>query len=222
MTYLLESTSVDKALDLIEFSFSYICKIIGDFSFHDRKNRGMKVPAGHAIDELNERFRRAGVGYQFEDGKLFRVTLELLHSEVVRSALRYLHQKGFEGPREEFLKAHGHYRAGETKAAITDANNAFESTLKAILDQRSWQYPKGARASELLKMVSSQGFLPGYLDKSFDQLAATLKSGLPKVRGEEGAHGQGASPRETPTTWPRMRSIWRPPRFCFLSKRTGR
>ena len=71
VTYLLESPSVDKALDLIKFSFSYICKIMGDFSFHDRQNRGMKVSAGHAIDELNERFRRAGVGYQFEDGKLF-------------------------------------------------------------------------------------------------------------------------------------------------------
>ena len=41
-------------------------------------------------------------------------------------------------------------------------------------------------------------FLPSYLDNSFDQLAATLKSGLPKVRGEESAHGQGATPRETP------------------------
>ena len=198
VTYLLESHSVDAALDLIEFSFFYIDKVERDFSSHDRQSRGMKVPAGDAIDELNERFRRAGVGYQFEDGRIFRVDSEWVHSEVVRPALRYLHQKGFEGPREEFLKAHGHYRAGETKAAITNANNAFESTLKAILDQRGWPYSKGARASDLLKVVSTQGLLPGYLDNSFGQLAATLKSGLPKVRGEEGAHGQGASPRETP------------------------
>ena len=96
------------------------------------------------------------------------------------------------------MKAHGHYRAGETKDAITDANNAFESTLKAICDQRGWQYSNGARASDLLKVVRENGLLPSYLDNSFDQLAATLKSGLPKVRGEEGAHGQGAIPRETP------------------------
>ena len=36
----------------------------------------------------------------------------------------------------EFLKAHAHYRSGEMKDAITDANNAFESTLKTICDQR--------------------------------------------------------------------------------------
>ena len=47
-------------------------------------------------------------------------------------------------------------------------------------------------------MVLELGLLPDYLDNSFDQLAATLKSGLPKVRGEVGAHGQGARPRETP------------------------
>ena len=46
--------------------------------------------------------------------------------------------------------------------------------------------------------MRARGLLPDYLDASFDQLAATLKSGLPKVRGEQGAHGQGAAPRETP------------------------
>jgi len=36
------------------------------------------------------------------------------------------------------------------------------------------------------------------LDQSFDQLAATLKSGLPRVRNEVGSHGQGAERREPP------------------------
>ena len=49
-----------------------------------------------------------------------------------------------------------------------------------------------------LKIVRNNGLLPNYLDNSFDQLLATLKSGLPKVRDEEGAHGQGATPREVP------------------------
>ena len=189
VTYLLETRSVDEALDLIEASFLYVDKVVRGFGPPDREGFGIKVTAGDAVDELNERFRRASVGYQFEDGRLFRVDSELIHAEVVRPALRYLHQRGFEGPRDEFLQAHGHYRAGQTKDAITDANNAFESTLKAICDQRRWGYPPGARASDLLKLVRANGLLPDYLDNSFDQLAATLKSGLPKVRGEEGAHG---------------------------------
>ena len=197
-TYLLNSTSIEKALDLIEVSFGYVDKIARKYGTYERNKRGIRRAATDAITELNERFRRAGVGYQFEDGVIIRIDSELIHSEVVQPALRYLHERGFEGPRDEFLRAHGHYRSGEIKVAITDANNAFESVLKAICDQRHWQYPPGARASDLLKVVRQQGLLPSYLDNSFDQLAATLKSGLPKVRGEEGAHGQGATPSKTP------------------------
>ena len=195
---LLESSSLDVVLDLIEASFRYINVLARKFDRRVRDRRGITITADDAIAELNERFRRAGVGYRFEAGKLIRVDSELLHSETVQPALGFLNQKGFEGPRAEFLKAHDHYRAGETKAAITDANNAFESTLKAICDQRDWSYPKGARASDLLNVVRRNDLLPDYLDASFDQLAATLKSGLPKVRGEEGSHGQGAKPRGTP------------------------
>ncbi len=198
VAYLLERASVEEALDLIEVSFLYLDKIARDFDPHNMKVCGIRVTAEDAIDELNERFRRAGVGYQFEDGKIFRVDSELVHREIVRPVLRYLHERGFEGPREEFLQAHAHYRSGETRDAIVDANNAFESTLKAICDQRQWAYDRGGRASDLLKVVRVNGLLPDYLDPSFDQLAGTLKSGLPKVRNEVGAHGQGARPRETP------------------------
>ena len=130
---------------------------------------------------------------------IFRIDSELIHSEVVQPALRYLHQQGLEGQREKFLKAHAHYRADEMKDAIMNANNAFESTLKTICEQRQWEYQRGARASDLLKVIRKNGLLPIYLDASFDQLTATLKSGLPQVRGEENGHGQGATPRKTPS-----------------------
>jgi hypothetical protein len=45
---------------------------------------------------------------------------------------------------------------------------------------------------------AGNGLLPDYLGQSFDQLIATLQSGLPKVRNEVAGHGQGATPRETP------------------------
>ena len=195
--YLLEA-SVGDALDLIEASFMYVDTVLRGFRDHERGLCGIVVTADDAIKEFNERFRRAGVGYRFESGKIIRIDSEFFHSEVVRPALRYLQLRGFEGPREEFLKAHAHFRVGEMKDAITNANNAFESTLKAICNQRQWEYPHSARASDLLKVVRANELLPNYLDNSFDQLAATLKSGLPAVRNEQGGHGQGPSPRETP------------------------
>lgn len=136
--------------------------------------------------------------YRFEQGRIIRIDSELVHSEIVKPALGYLGEPGFEGPRDEFLKAHAHYRAGETKAAITDANNAFESTLRAVCDQRGWPCDRGAPISVLLKIVRDNGLLPDYVGNSFNQLAATLHSGLPQLRNSEGGHGQGATPRETP------------------------
>ena len=196
--WLIHSDSVDKVLDLIEVSFQYIDKNARNFSPLERKRRGISLTASNAIAELNERFCRAGVGYRFENGMILRVDSDLIHREVVQPALQFLQQSGFEGPRDEFLQAHGHYRSGDMKDAITDANNAFESTLKSICEQRGWQFERGARASDLVNLVRNKGLLPNYLDKSFDQLVATLKSGLPKLRSEEGAHGQGATPSETP------------------------
>lgn len=196
--YFLRNSSTDAALDIVEVSFQYIDQIARQMHDHERQSRGIKVSANEAIEELNLRFMRASVGYRFESGQIVRVDSELIHSEVVRPALRFLGDKGFEGPRDEFIRAHAHYRAGEMKDAITDANNAFESTLKSICRKRRWEYTDGARASDLLKLVRKHGLLPDYLDNSFDQLAATLKSGLPEVRNTEGAHGQGSIPRDTP------------------------
>lgn len=190
--------SVDKALDVIEVCFGYIDKTARHFDSHDQRRYGATLEAEQAIRELNERFRRAGVGYQFENGQIFRMDSELIHSEIVQPALRYLHQKGFEGPCDEFLLAHSHYRAGEMKDAIVDANNALESTLKTICDQRNWPYKQGDGISRLLKVVRDKGLFPEYLNNSFDQLIATLKTALPKVRNKAGAHGQGAKPNETP------------------------
>ncbi len=196
--YLLSNSSTDAALDIVELSFRYIDHVVRQMHDHERQSRGIKVSANEAIEELNLRFMRASVGYRFESGQIVRVDSELLHSEVVRPALRFLGHKGFEGPRDEFMRAHAHYRAGEMKDAIIDANNAFESTLKSICRKRRWEYPDGARASDLLKLVRKHGLLPDYLDNSFDQLVATLKSGRPEVRNTEGAHGQGSIPRDTP------------------------
>ena len=196
--YLLNNRSVDHVLDLIEVCFRYIDHVARRFTDFDYRRCGITLTAADAISELNERFRRAGIGYRFESSNIVPVNSELVHAETVRPALQFLHQNGFEGPRDEFLNAFGHFKKGENRDAIIDANNAFESTLKAICDKRRWSYPSGARASDLLKVVRSNGLLPAYLDNSFDQLAATLKSGLPQVRNNEGGHGQGPALTETP------------------------
>lgn len=196
--YVLHVESVDDALDVVEICFRYIDRIVRRLGIGHRDDRGITAEPDEAIADLNGRFQRAGVGYRFEQGRIIRIDSDLIHSEIVKPALGYLGEPGFEGPREEFLNAHAHYRAGETKDAVTDANNAFESTLRTVCDRRGWSYEPGAPAPALIRILRDNGLLPNYLDKSFDQLAATLRSGLPQVRHSEGGHGQGSTPRETP------------------------
>lgn len=164
----------------------------------ERRKKGIKMTATEAVEELNERFQRAGVGYKFTNGEIMRVDSELVHSEVVQPTLSLLSEDGFEGPNSEILQAYSHYRNGNYQDAILFANKAFESTLKIICDQRCWNYHNKSRSSDLLKILFRNELLPNYLDNSFNQLASTLKSGLPKVRNEESAHGQGSAPRTTP------------------------
>lgn len=157
-----------------------------------RQKWSVTTRADAAIDEINYRLRQASVGYQIAEGQLIRVDSEFVHVEVVKPALVLLSGSGFDGPRQEFLSAHQHYRVGEYRQAVGMAANAVESMFKAVFDQKGWPYQKGARISDLVKVARSNRLWPDYLDNSFDQLLATLQSGLPKIRDNDASHGQGA------------------------------
>jgi hypothetical protein len=149
------------------------------------------IPAEDAVSELNERFRRAGFGYRYERGKIFRIDSELPHQEATLPALVLLSDPRFAGADQEFRAAHDHLKAGEYKDCVVDALNALESTMKPICDAKGWKYDKGARASDLVKVLRREGLFPEFAEQSFDQLTATLKSGLPTVRYERRARTRG-------------------------------
>jgi hypothetical protein len=191
--------SFDRVMDAVELAFRYVERILGKWSKDDRRRYGIELGSDEAIEELNERFLEHSIGYQFADGIILRVDSKFAHSEIVRPALALLSDDRFAVPQSEYLKAHEHYRAGEHREAVTAANAAFESTMKVICDALGWAYDKRARASDLVKVLRKNGLFPDYLERSFDQLAATLQSGLPEVRNEDSsAHGLGPNKRPTP------------------------
>lgn len=185
-------------LDLLELISLGITIMADQDHYSARRQWDVSITADKALDEINYRMREAGVGYQLEGTRLVRVDSQYLHSEVVKPALALLAGKPYEGPRQEFLAAHQHYRAGEHRQAVGMAANALESTFKAIFDQKGWAYPNGARISDLVKVARANSMWPDYLDPSFDQLIATLQSGLPKIRDNDASHGQGAKPKNVP------------------------
>lgn len=189
---------ISRILDIFEIAGRYLERVASDFEDYRRQELGIKQEASEALAELNFRFRVASVGYQYESGEILRLDSQYIHDEVVRPTLLLLTAPGFEGPQREFLEAHRHYRWGDNKDAVHWANKAFESTMKAVCDQLGWSFDAGARASDLIKILRKNHLWPDFLDGSFDQLIATLSSGLPQLRNNAGGHGEGAKATNTP------------------------
>ncbi|MBW4090449.1 MAG: HEPN domain-containing protein [Proteobacteria bacterium] len=156
---------------------------------HDRLSVGIEQKPDDAIEELNVRFRDHAIGYRFADGYIVRADSEYVHAEVVQPTLALLREAIFRVAQEEFLTAHKHYRQGREKECIVACQRAFESLLKAMCTARKWDFGQGSGASELIKLVRQRGLFPDYLDAGFDTFVAMLKTGLPGVRNNAGAHG---------------------------------
>ena len=150
--------------------------------------------ADEAIEELNYRFKEHGIGYQFTNGQIIRTDSELIHAEIVKPALKLLHQKHYAGAEQEFLKAHEHYRKGNAKEALSECLKAFESVMKAICDKRGWQYGSNATAKPLIQACFDNGLIPPFWESNYSSLRSLLESGVPTGRNKLSGHGQGTTP----------------------------
>ena len=195
----LQASDTAGALDIIELSFRVLDRVVRQQGYDDTQTSGVTQDPDDAIEELNYRFREHGIGYQFVGGELIRVDSQYLHAEAVMPALSLLNDEGFDGPAEEFLRAHDHYRKGRNKEAIVEALKAFESTMKCICEQRKWLYSPTASAKPLVEIMFRNALVPPYLESQFGALRALLESGIPTVRDKTSGHGQGATPTTVPS-----------------------
>jgi AbiJ N-terminal domain 4 len=189
--FVLHEQETEKVLDAIEISFRVINRMTRVYDYLHRE-RASEL-ADEALAELNGRFQEHAVGFQFVDGEIIRIDSELIHAEVVKPALALLHQKEYAGAQAEFLKAHEHYRHGNTKEALTECLKALESVMKAICAKRKWQHPPNATSSALIQCCFDNGLVPTFWTQQFSALRSTLESGVPTARNRLGGHGQGSS-----------------------------
>lgn len=187
---------VERALDVIELSFSCADNNTRRYDYMEERDHNRRVDA--SISELNARFREHGIGYQFEDGEIVRVDSDLLHSETVKPALTLLNTRRFSGPREEFLRAHEHYRHGRDEEALTEALKAFESTMKAICKSKGWSHDPNATARPLVNTCFTNGLIDQFWQAHISGLRSTLENSINTARNKLGGHGQGATNRVVP------------------------
>ena len=189
--FFIKERDVEKSIDAIQLSFQAINIFTRDIHYLGRRNASEK--ADRAIEELNSRFKEHGIGYQFTNGQIIRTDSEIIHSEVLKPALKLLYQPHFAGAQEEFLKAHEHYRKGNAKEALSECLKAFESVMKAICDKRGWQFSSNATASPLIQACFDNGLIEPFWKSHYSSLRSLLESGVPTGRNKLSGHGQGTT-----------------------------
>ena len=192
LAFFLNQQDNNKVLDVVEVSFQVLSYSV------TRRDASLSKTIVAAIDEMNQRFKEHGIGYQFTDGLVIRMDSEYIHSEVVRPALNILQKKQFSGARQEFLSAHKHYRNGETKEALNECLKAFESIMKAICDKRKWNYDHSTTARDLIDVCFQNQLVPQFWQSNYNALRSLLESSVPTGRNKLSGHGQGTTPRIVP------------------------
>lgn len=184
--YLLKCDDYERCLDIIEL-FGIAIHILGD----EYKFKDLSIDS---IQEINERFKEHGLGYQFEPeaSEIIRVDSQFVHSEVVKPVLKLLANNDlYQGVNDEFLSAHEHYRHQKYKECINDCLKSFESIMKAIHTKRGWEYKQTDACKKLIDSCISNGLIPEYLLSQYQSITNLLSSGLPTIRNKETGHGKG-------------------------------
>lgn len=195
--YFSELANQPQALYLVERAFELLERQMRPLHDEAPRLRERLLHPDHAIRELNQRFEENGLGYRYEGGQIVLIASEYLHAEAAVPALRLVRDSRFAGPDEEFLRAHEHLRAGRNKEAIASANAAFESTMKAICEERGWSYDPKAAAKQLVAVLLANGLFPSWSSDYLNGLEKVFLT-LPTVRNKTSGHGQGAEVVEVP------------------------
>lgn len=194
--HFLGNSEVEKALDFVELAFRIIDRVVRESLY--QYNTDTKIEPDDAIQELNNRFKEHGIGFQYQSGELIRVDSQFMHAEAVKPALTLLREKIYRGANEEFLKAHEHYRHGRHKECLNEALKSFESVMKAICTKHKWTFTQTDTAKPLIDICLKNGLIPQYLQSQFTSLRSVLESGVPTVRNKLGGHGQGSDITNVP------------------------
>lgn len=197
--FLLNHNITDEVIDIIEVSFNIIEAISTRLPDYRIRDYNITQKSDQSVEELNHRFKENSIGYQYVDRRIIRIDRELTHIEIVKPAIKILHELEFEGASDEFMEAHKDYREGDYKSAINNAQKSFESMMKTICEKMNYEYDKEKdTAKALIKRLIDEDFIPKHLSNHFDGLRSclngiitSLESGLPTLRNRKSGHGQG-------------------------------
>jgi hypothetical protein len=190
-------SDVNKSLDIVQILCFYMEHLEDHLSAHGY-NWPLLNKGKEAIAEINERFKRRGIGYQYGQDKIIRLDNQLLHAEAVDRTFQLLLEPQYSNVSKEYLTAHDHFRHRRNADCLTWSLKAFESVMKVVADRNGWKYDKGAAAKDLIQLLFEKHFFPPYLSNAMAGLRNFLESSMPTIRNKKGGHGSGSVVNEVP------------------------
>jgi hypothetical protein len=200
--------SVDGFLDYCEIAIE-----AGNLIVQHRRSSGEYESIrllGGLDARLNALFETHRFGYRFVSGEAQRMDSPLLHIEVVGPALIASQRAGWSEVEERYRSAILHHRGGDTAKALTDANAATESALKAV-------GMRGNATGDLTGAFRRSPMLAPYGDRVAGQLKV-LTDNLMIWRSNFGdAHGGGPGAADAPPELAALAIHWAGAYIVFLA-----
>jgi hypothetical protein len=221
LNFFLQTKEYEKAIDVIEFFFKYIDKVIKPDLNSYKFTTDIKSDPDSAIEELNYRLKEHGVGYQYDGGEIIRIDSTFTHSEIIKPTISLLSNRKFRGANDEFMKAHEHYRYGRNKECLTECLKAFESVMKIICKEKTWQFSPTDTSKKLINICLQNNLVPSFTQNQFTSLSNLLESGIPTIRNKLSGHGQGQTPQKVDDDMTRYALNLTGSNIIFLIEQSG-
>jgi hypothetical protein len=188
-----ESGEVNDMLDIIEIVF-FACKVA------EKKFGTQKIGIDEVITEINARFRYAGIGLAFVNGKMMRFDNDLLYQETIKTTLALTSEPYYKNVEDEFMSALEHHRFDRKPECLNECLKAFETTVKLICTKNNWEYDNHKdTAQKLIAILIREKFMPVELyEQQLNSLRQFLESSIPTIRNKKGGHGQGEQKNNVP------------------------
>lgn len=163
--------------------------------------RYLDVPLESVIDRIHAIFKSHDFRFEIAESarggfQAISIDSEYLHEEAISKPMKLLHDLDFRGPLEEFDDAIQALEKQEYDNAINEAQKAFESTMKAILQELGISFNPSWQAGKLIDASIKADVIPKSLGSLSGGIRTVLESGLPSIRNAPGAaHGAGRDPK---------------------------
>ena len=153
------------------------------------------------LDGIHTIFRTNNFEYEIIESaaglEAISIDSQYLHEEVIKKTRKLFYDLKFQGPLQEFDDALAALENQDYDTAINEALKAFESTMKAILQELKHPFNPKWAAKDLIKALTEAGVIPTTFGSLSTGVRTVLESGLPSIRNAPGvAHGSGRDPKE--------------------------